>query len=328
MRTSAMLFSKMIANSNTRVGTLLPARLSLFRTPVRHIQTQACIRTFDFKYHAKKMGTKITFTAQPEKNETLTEFKKQVNAKLNSLLFENKFENHELLMASSTQFAKPDETLKNAVAKFGVEYLKFIGFPLDVSRSIMTGHCLLSHLNKDAHEENTYSLRPDTTKPTLYSAVTAPDARLPKLMTQGKTVVRRAVHTDIKYEINKWAEDAFYAWHVYASQPVCALNMVLTPLEHHKTEKYLDCFKFFKSVHDRYALTDHYHPTTGETEGDIVADQNCTSLYKFLAEIRKINLKCLLGDNPTPQLLMRILSNVYFSEVEQDSDLLSLTYKR
>ena len=84
--------------------------------------------------------------------------------------------------------------------------------------------------------------------------------------------------------------------------------------------------KDIKSVCGRYSFLDHFHPHTGATLGDIVSNQNCTSLIRVFEKLSNptTNFIKAVGDNPTPQLITKVLRENYFKLKLKDDEPLEI----
>ncbi len=263
------------------------------------------------KTHSSLFGADIKFQATPKQGEDRNQFKTRVETAVSKTIFNPAHANHELIMCYPTRIAREDEKLKHAPTD--------IDLP-PVEKPIMTGHCLMAYVNEhgEACYEHTISLRPDTSKPVVYTAMPAPDKRLPKNLLQEKYPVRAAKHTTAREEVKKWAEDAYYTQYVHRQRQTYPLYCLLRPIEKNEKTQYLKTIREVKASCDRYSIFDHYCPN-----GNLTQSQNCTIISKVFERLAAVDLKKQLGDNPTPQLVLHTVKKVYFNSNEDMNIILS-----
>ena len=261
------------------------------------------------KYH------QITFSEKPLISEKRGDYKARVQQNIATMLSNSGYDNHLLFMSYATRIARKDETLENAAKLFGIKKMTAIDLCF-VEKYILPGHCLLAFIGAKGRieQEHTFSLRPNMKEKSWYKAPTAPDERLPINLTNEGTYVRPSIHTSLHQEIDSWANDAFYAWFVHPERRIYELNFILKPLDLKEQNKYFKAVKNLKYACQWYSLLDHFHKYTGETLGDIVSSQNCTSLFRLFETLNSssFDLKRKLGDNPTPQLVRKVVNDHYF----------------
>lgn len=274
-------------------------RYSIFKMPLRNKVTLTQTKLYSLKDDPTASATEMTFAAQPLQSESKCDFRERAKNEVSGFLFNKKFANHELIMSCPTWVARHGEKMKT-----------YLGKPM------LTGHCLLAYMNDNGQVDHDYtiSLRPDMTKQPLYKARTAPDSRLPEVMQTGLTIVRPATHTTAADEIKNWAEDVFYMRSVYAKHPDYSLRCLLRPLHKGRRSRFFSAVNDVKLSFQRYSLLDHLHPHTGVTMGDIVAAENCTVISELIERVLSVDLKKTLGDNPTPQVVVDSIKNLYFKE--------------
>lgn len=262
----------------------------------------------------------FSFFEKPLPCETRIDFKERVHKNIVKSLGDSVYANHLLFMSYSTRIARVNETLKNTSKQFGLKTMAALDLCI-VEKKILPGHCLLAFIDAKgtiAHD-HTFSLRPNMKKQSFYKASTAPDQRLPSNIINEGTYVRPALHTTLLQEIDSWSNDAFYAWYVHPERQNYPLHFILKPLDLEGQHKYFKAVKDLKSVCQSYSLLDHFHKYTGETLGDIVCSQNCTTLFRLLETINPSSeLKKILGDNPTTQLVRKMV-NEYFQYETKDN---------
>ena len=226
------------------------------------------------------------------------------------------YKDHLLFMSYFTRLAREHETLEKASQLLGAKKIEALNLGYS-DHTLLPGHCLLTVIDSQRKMalENTFSLRPDLKKKPFYKAPTAPDQRLPIGIIQKETPVWPALHTSFEHEIDVWAKAAFYAAYVHSQRPVYPLHFLLKPLDIVEKERYFAELKNLKLTCGRYSLLDHYHPHTGETLGDIVSNQNCTTLFRLFEQMSnpETNLNKLVGNNPTPQLITKVLRECFFN---------------
>lgn len=285
-------------------------RHSMFNHAQRNIVTKTNARKLPYKNNPTLSGMEQTFYAAPFPGETRQAFKSRVQTEVSAKLLNQNYANHELIIWYPTRIARENERAVNFFRQ-----KKSTGDLPCVEKTILTGHCLLTFINEtgNADFENTISLRPDMKKPHIYKATVAPDKRLPKAMMEQPTIVRPAMHTTVFDEIGYWAEDAYYANYIHEKRPNYPLHSMLRPIKLNEQDRYFAAIQDLKLMYQRYSLLDHTHPHTGEIFGDVVTSQNCTVIIKLYELLTLENFKSLLGDNPTPQLVMETIKNVYLN---------------
>lgn len=284
------------------------------------------IQQLPLKSDPNQLGKQFVLQATPvvfETMETAIQEAKQVAAQTITA-----FPNHLLFMFYPTRIADETETLANAAKFFGVEMIDKVNMPCK-EQPILPGHCLLAFIDRCGNiaNDNTFSLRPDLSQPVIYQMKTAMDNRLPLSITNGKTIVRPAVHTTFQHEIHTWAEAAFYTHYVQRNRPY-RLHFLFKPVDGKEKSRYFSIVNEMKKQNTRYSLLDHLHPNTGDTSGQIVAGKNCTAMSEF---IETDKMKKWLGDNPTPQLVKNIFTSYFFREQQENAegvDVLERRYMR
>jgi hypothetical protein len=288
--------------------------ISSSTTPIvrRLLVSHAMQEKLPLKTNSTLFGIDIKFQATPKHGEDRNQFKARVETAVSKAIFNSKHANHELIMCYPTRIAREDEKLKYAPTD--------IDLP-SVQKPIMTGHCLMAYVNEqgEACYDHTISLRPDISKPIVYTAMPAPDKRLPKDLLQEKYPVRIAKHTTAHDEVKKWAEDAYYTQYVHRQRETYPLYCLLRPIEKDEKNQYLKTIREVKATCNRYSIFDHYCPN-----GNLTQSQNCTIISKVFERLAAVDLKEQLGDNPTPQLVLHTVKKVYFNSTEQ-TDIISPT---
>lgn len=244
----------------------------------------------------------LQYEIVPPPGETRQQYCRRVQLQIQGEL--NKHPNTLLFMSSETRIARPEETLANAAKRHGAATLSSVDLGY-VEPRIFTGHCAVAYINEKGElpQERTFSLRPDTRLSPLYKAQTAPDRRLPGFLTSEPTLVRPAIHTTIEQEILFWANQAFYAGYVHPERTTYPLHCFLKPLSDCERENYFKAVKALKASCRRYSLLDHFQ------EQKLMASENCTLVARLLEWMSPtpVDMKKLLGDNPTPQLVKELM---------------------
>jgi len=305
MITSA-IYRRFQTATSLRPMNLLSKKLSL--TPIRYLQTEVRFTKLSCKQNSAMTANELIFSAVPNGSESKIDFKTRVKQDVQKILFSSAFANHELFMSYPTRISKANETLSD-VAHLLPD--KKVAFDIPFNRPILPGHCLVSVINEkgEACDKLTFSLRPDPFKSTVYQAHVAHDSRLPKDMRN--TVVKPATHTSVSQEIATWAEDAFYVSHVQKERPKYPLHCILKPLAVAERDQFCEAMKELKSFYQYYSLVDHILPHC-ELGSTVVTAQNCTVIIDLLEKLNKINLKKMIGNNPTPQVIISTIKNFFF----------------
>lgn len=273
----------------------------------------------------------IVFCEKPMPSETRGEFTSRVHKNITTTLSHSSYASHLLFMSYPTRTARKNETLINASKQFGIKKMVDVNFGF-VEKPILSGHCLLAFVDakRKMTNEYTFSLRPNMQEKSFYTAFTAPDQRLPSCVTKEGIHVRPALHTTVHQEISSWANDAFYTGYVHHERPIYPLHFILKRLDTIEQNRYFAAVKDLKDQCLQYSLLDHFHRYTGETLGDIVPSQNCTILFRLFETLSSfsLDLKKILGDNPTPQLVRKTVSSLYFQcktdEISKDKELVEI----
>lgn len=300
MRTSAVVKTLLALNKRTVVSSF-----NGFRS-VKLLQRRTYISSSIDNY---TFGQHVKFAATPfseEKKENFKERTKHIAHELKG------YPNHLLFLSYPTRVATSQESLRHAAQYVGMENMQMLGLS-NYEQSITPGHCLVAFIDAKGNitEENTFSLRPDMSKPLLYKTKTAHDERLPAAITNHDTIVRPARHTSLIQELENWAETAFYAYYVHRKRSTYPLNCLLKPLNLHEQKQYFNALNEMKKRCNRYSLLDHLHPQTGESTGQIVTAENCTVISRLFEKLMSIDLQERLGNNPTPQLVKKMVIHFY-----------------
>lgn len=314
-------FKTAVTGAAQKTRSSLSRHGSLFRTPVRHM---VHFTESKMKANAAMTAKEVTVTATPLAGESRDHFKTRVKAEVAKVVFKKENAHQELVMSYPTRLAKAHEKVANASNKADLPF---------VDKPVIAGHCMSTYMDENGQPSNdhTVSLRPDVSKAVIYTAKTAPDDRLPSEVLNQKVYVWPAKHTTVLEEIKRWAEEAYYTNYVHSGRSPYPLQMFFRPVTAVDRARYFNAVNDVKLSFQRYSLLDHFHPYTGILEGQLVAGQNCTIIADVLEKMASVNMKELVGDNPTPQVVFDTIKKYYAKVVDTNhatKDEMSMPFRR
>jgi hypothetical protein len=304
-----------------RAFTSMLSGLPLIRIPSRNFMHFTQRR---FKTAAASSAKEVVVTAVPKASESRVDFKRRVEREVTEVVFNKENANHEVMLSYPTRVSEEHEKVVHAE--------KHTDLPM-VDKPILAGHCMLAYLNEEgkASKEQTLSLRPDLSKASLYKADAAPDDRLPDSVVKHPVTVWNAKHTTAKEEIMHWADDAFYTRYVHKDRPAYPLRLFFRPISYKDQGRYFTVVNNVRTFRQRYSLLDHLHPYTGLLEGQVVTGENCTVILDVAEKMGFSNIKNLVGDNPTPQVVYDAIK-MHHANLSNDNnfekDKMSMPFKR